>query len=267
MLTDSRGSIRIDGASATGLPTLLKLENGYRIYDPGVLVNGRVLRDTGEIDPKNASARGFLMALTVVAIGIGLPVLLSGGAFWLVVMWLAIGLVGGFLLVAITAAVVDKDLAREYRKANNGADPYLTIGEHDRRSRRICDLAADITATTSWRQGVIDPDRRLSSAIWSAVQRDARFSAFETRLREDTERGVSETILEPLRNDLVSLDSDLKQVEVNLSEILRTAHSFDAKITSGSSAPGKSSSPKSSDDDIDHSESIVAHSRALRDLI
>jgi hypothetical protein len=255
-------------AQLSPLPNLLKLRDGYRVYHPDGLPPGAMIEAIGKIENDPTSLRVGLVLAASLAGASGLPFLVGAGEFWLIVASILGGFVGGIVLVWVPAAVVDGRTAGDQRRRRGGAAAaYQVVRRGDLRAARLCELADDVAATVSWREGIIDPDRRIPTTLWAAVERATRLSKLETRLRESEARGVAEAASEPLRRDVHALHAELARIEANLSEIFGIAHGLDAKMVGGIAARGAGDAPGAASTDVDYSDDVLAHGRALRDLL
>jgi hypothetical protein len=252
-----------DEAQLSPLPNLVMVRDGYRVYEPDGLTPGAMLEATGEIDDDPTSLRAGLVLAASLAGATGLPLLVGTGEFWLIVASILGGFAGGVVLASVPAAIVDGRTARDRLRRRGGA--YRVVQHGDVRAARLCELADDVAATVSWRDGVIDPDRRIPATLWAAVERAIRLSRLETRLQESEARGVAEAVSEPLRRDVAALDAELSHIEANLSEIFTIAHGLDDRIVGGIAARGNASVAAGAG--CDYSDDILAHGRALRDLL
>jgi hypothetical protein len=254
-------------AKLSPLPNLLKLQDGYRVYDPDELTPGAVLKSTGEIEKDSTAPQAGLVLAASLAGATGLPFLVGSGEFWPIVGSIVGGFIGGALLAGVPVAIFNERTAPDYRRRHGGAVPYRAVPRSDVQAVRLCELADDVAATVSWREEVIDPDRNMPATLWAAVERAARFSRLETRLQESDARGVAESVSEPLRRDVAALRAELGRIEANLSEIFSIAHGLDNKIASDSAAWDGSNATAAAGIDHDYSDDILAHCRALRDLL
>lgn len=247
--------IRLEKADAhlSPLPNLVTLPDGYRVYHPDGLTPGAVLDAVDDIENDSAPLRAALVLVASLAGATGLPFLVGSGEFWPIVASILAGSAGGVFVAWVPAATLERRTAREHRRPRGGSTvAYRVVRGTDVRAARLCGLADDIAETVSWRDGLIDPDRRVPATLWAAVERAARLSKLETRLRESEARGVPERLSETLRRDVAALQAELARVEANLSEIFDIAHNLDDKVVGGA---------------VDHSDDILAHGRALRELL
>jgi hypothetical protein len=247
------------------LPNLVMLPDGYRVYDPGGLTPGAMLEAIGEIDDDPTSLRAGLVLAASLAGATGLPFLVGTGEFWLIVVSILGGFAGGVFLAWVPAAIVDGRTARDRLRRRGGT--YRVVQHRDVRAARLCELTDDVAATVSWREGVIDPERRIPATLWAAVERATRLSRLEARLQESEVRGVAEAVSEPLRRDVTTLRAELARIEANLSEIFTIAHGLDAKMVGGAAVRDGGNAPVVAGADWDYSDDILAHGRALRDLL
>lgn len=249
--------IRLEKADAhlSPLPNLVTLPDGYRVYHPDGLTPGAVLDAVDDIENDPAPLRAAVVLVASLAGATGLPFLVGSGEFWPIVASILAGSAGGVLVAWVPAAMAERRTAREHGRPRGGATvAYRVVRGTDVRAARLCGLADDIAGTVSWRDGLIDPDRRVPATLWAAVERAARLSKLETRLRESEDRGVPD---ETLRRHVAALQAELERVDANLSEIFVIAHDLDDKVAGRAAAGGA----------VDHSDDILAHGRALRELL
>jgi hypothetical protein len=251
----------------SSLPNLLKLQDGYRVYDPDALTPDAARKAIGDIEKDSTAPQVGLMLGASLAGATGLPFLVGSGEFWPIVASIVGGFAGGVLLTGVPAAIYNERTMRENQRCRGGAVPYRTVQGSDLQAVRLCELADDVAATVSWREEVIDPDRKMPTALWAAVERAVRFSRLETRLQESDARGVPESVSESLRHDVATLRAELGRIEANLSEIFSIAHGLDNKMASGTAGQDGWKTTVATGAELDYSDEILAHSRALRDIM
>jgi alpha-D-ribose 1-methylphosphonate 5-triphosphate synthase subunit PhnG len=251
--------IRLEKADAhlSPLPNLVTVPDGYRVYHPDGPTPGAVLDAVDDIENESAPLRAALVLVASLAGATGLPFLVGSGEFWPIVASILAGSAGGVLVAWVPAAMVERR-TREDRWRRGGATVvHRVVRGTDVRAARLCGLADDIAETVSWRDGLIDPDRQVPATLWAAVERAARLSKLETLLRESEARGVPDCPSETLRRDVAALRAELARIEANLAEISGIAHELDDTLAGRAAAGGA----------VDHSGDILAHGRALRELL
>ncbi|GAA1868084.1 hypothetical protein GCM10009836_55680 [Pseudonocardia ailaonensis] len=181
--------------SRTGLPTLLRSGEEYRVYDPALLGTDHVLTGAGEVRHRRPVSRA---ALAQAAVGAGD----AAGAAVPGLPWATA--VGGALVAAVAAGRVlaRTDAAARYSRTSDRA-PFVDVAAP--RGLRLCRLAAEISATRAWRSGEVDPDRELAALLWTGLTEPAGYAAVETRLSalhgrtQDADRQAWFAILADLR--------------------------------------------------------------------
>jgi hypothetical protein len=184
------------------------------------------------------------------------------------------------------------DVNARYRK-RHGASPYVDVSQParrgvtagsnradrrrtargtrtqpDTRAIRLCELADFIAESKSWQQGVIDPERRLAATTWSAATRAVQLSELHSLLHKDGNRPTSPTVLDERRREIDELIAELDRIEANLSEIARISRRLESKIAPDDPARGRRMrAATNTDDNRDHSNSILEHARAVHELL
>jgi hypothetical protein len=156
----------------TGLTTLLRSGEEFRVYDPALLGSDHVLAAGEQVRHRRPVRRA---ALALAAIGLGAA---AGAAIpgqpWLTAL-------GGAAVAAFAAGRVLHRTDASARYARTAARaPYVDVAAP--RGLRLCRLAAEISATRAWRSGEADPARELASLLWTGLTVPAEYAAVEKRL-------------------------------------------------------------------------------------
>ncbi len=253
-------------AQQSHLPTMLTLADGYRIYDPAVLLDPtyHVDASNGQIVTTRDGWHGWFIILFMLAVGVGGALLLGDGGVWSYALWAVPGWTVGFLVAAFIVDACSTHPERDYRKAH-GAPPYLTVRRDDDLAYGLCELADEIAATRTWRDGVVDPDRTLGTTVWTAARRALGLGRLTERLRAETGRAAPDATLTGLREEIATTTTDLDHVRANLAEVAATARALDARI--GFVSTGSLAVHGNRSVETDLAENLATHTRALRDLL
>jgi len=245
---------------------MLTLADGYRIYDPAVLLDPTYHVDAsdGQITTTRDAWHGWFIILFTLAVGVGGALLLGDGGIWSSALWAVPGWTVGFLVAAFVVDACSTHPERDYR-TSHGAPPHLTVRRDDDVAYRLCELADEIAATRTWRDGVVDPDRTLGTTVWAAARRALGLGRLTERLREQTARQAPAATLAGLREEVATTTTDLEHVRAHLADVAATARALDARI--GSVSTGSLTVHGDRPVETELAEGLAAHTRALRDLL
>ena len=215
------------------MPGLLAHAGGYRSYDPALTEGGPFsVEEGGDVQHRDSGVHGFVALAVALAAGVG-AVLLLGHTWWTDLLW---GVGAATVAFVVVAVLLPTDPQVAYRKAK-GREAFVTTDD-DPRATRICRLAAELAETEAYRNGQIDTDRILPRTVWSAVNRS----------RWIIESGCAAD------DELRAAVAELEQVEATLRELGVVARQLDHLPPPGAVGP-------------DASQEVLAHAKALRDLL
>ncbi|GAA1272799.1 hypothetical protein GCM10009609_39870 [Pseudonocardia aurantiaca] len=140
-----------------------------------------------------------------------------GGAIGLASVWCLATLIL-WLSSAISAAhAINRDRC----------EVYVRVTPDDTRGWRLCQIAEAINDVAAWRDGTVDPGRRVSLILWSAIRRTVSVAErLDDAKRASAYPSLSGVAHEALRT--IGLENDaLDQVHLNLGRILLAAQSVD----------------------------------------
>jgi hypothetical protein len=223
----------------TPLPQLVATPKGFRVWDPEVITkkddlyedfNDRVVWQTG-------TTIDAVALLSTLLVGVGASLVLGAG--WISdVLWFVAGVVvSGAAWLALRWHDLD-DKEDVYRETHRGADPHVDV--HDRVDLLdLCALVEEIAGTRAWRDGAVDPDRRLAATLWSVVSANSSTQA-----------------------------ADVAQTRENLRELLRIAHEIEHRAVDPDHDPATTKSLEDPAARARHlSEGMLEQGRTLRDLL
>jgi hypothetical protein len=223
----------------TPLPQLVATPEGFRVWDPEVITKKDDLyEDFGnKVVWQTGSTADVVGLAGAVLAGVATSAVLGAG--WIShVLWFVAGLVLG---VAAWVALRWHDLDDKedvYRETHRGADPHVDV--RDRVDLLdLCALVEEIAGTRAWRDGAIDPDRRLAPTLWSVVSANSSTQA-----------------------------ADVAQTRENLRELLRIAHELEHRAADPDhdpAAPLRLEDPAARARHL--SEGMLEQGRTLRDLL
>jgi hypothetical protein len=104
---------------------------------------------------------------------------------------------------------------------------YVRVTPDDTRGWQLCRIAEGISGVAAWRDGIVDPGRRVPLILWSAIHRHISV----TKRVDDAKRASAFPSLSVLADDalkVIEQENDaLDQVHLNLGHILLAAHTID----------------------------------------
>lgn len=176
----------------------------------------------------------------IVIIGTGPIAGASVGGIWLALdasAWqqpaIPLFVLGGFLgaLVGTLASSLPLAGSLAYQAISDrryGRPRKLRISDRESLEWLLCDLAWQIGRVASWRDKTVDPERRVASIVWAAVERtldaDRQYGDAIQAIGHPGLKQLGEQVLAKIEAERRSL----KAVAANLCEVLKTARGIDA---------------------------------------
>ena len=223
-----------DGASSgqyasSAMPTIGRVNGVYVVCDPASAYTVDI--DTGKFSVGRhplvmslfgiggALTGGVLMALSASPWGWAIPLFVVGAVC---------GLITG---VAVSIPLVGVSWAIQFLADLRHGRPRSIKGINDTSSQawRLCDLAWRIGRVGSWRDQTVDPERRVASIVWSAVERSLAAESQHADAVRALDHANLKTLAESILARIEQERRSLSTVESNLQKVLDTARGIDSE--------------------------------------
>ncbi|QRP47838.1 hypothetical protein [Amycolatopsis sp. FDAARGOS 1241] len=217
------------GSEVTALPSLIRTDSGYRIFNPRLLADGYALTPAGSLVHRHDGWFAGLAVVVFVAPTVALPVLLADGGAWSIALWLVLGVLGGLALAGAEAALCPGDALARHRKRTTEEAELAVTREHKQASR-LCALGERIAKSAAWRTGAFDGERRLERLVWGAVLRARRLEESKEDYSEDKRLGLDQQSRAGARRAIAEAEEALAELEGRLRVIKEAADAVEFKV-------------------------------------
>ncbi|MFJ1766806.1 hypothetical protein ACIOD2_41205 [Amycolatopsis sp. NPDC088138] len=253
------------GARLTELPTLIRTDAGYRVFDPRLLAGGYTLTPAGGVNHRVDEILGGLAVLLFLAPTIALPILFADG-FWPAVLWVALGAVAGLVLVGVEVSFGPGDALERYRK-QTGEEPGVDVTGENGQAVRLCALGERIAKSAAWRTGAFDRGRRLEHVVWGAVRRALRLETAKAEYTADKRHGFDGAARAEARRGIADAERELALIEERLRTVKIAADALEFKVDPSPRAPRPAATAAHWADPLQDAELLVVEATAMRDYL
>ncbi|WP_214369517.1 hypothetical protein [Pseudonocardia sp. H11422] len=162
----------VKSAPALRLPTLIRIADGYRVFDPELVEGTQYSIDDRGTLLYNRLPAGTTI-LVVLACAVAMAVTLGGGGWGWMALWFVLGIPAGVVVAGMLIGGIHlvNSPERRYRQRTGSAEFSIDVRDRDSAAWRLCETAEAIAATRAWSSGAIDRQRSVPTMLWSAVRR------------------------------------------------------------------------------------------------
>jgi hypothetical protein len=159
---------------------------------------------------------GFFVGSFLV-LGLGSATAVVGAAIGSVVA----GLLAGAVVLAVVAAVIEVSLA------GRRAAVVATVREVDSLPWSICTAVNELSLCGAWRDGTVDPQRRVKDLLWATVERARTVDARRDLVRRARSHASLDQIAAEETSKIEREESALREAANNLKAIVKAAREID----------------------------------------
>ena len=232
-----------DGSSSShyasdAMPTVGRVNGMYVVCDPTGAYTVDI--DTGKV---TVGRHPLIRSLFGIAGGLtgGVWLALSASPWGWAIPLFVVGAVCGFIAGALVSLpLVGASWAIQFLADLRHGRPRSIKGIDDTSSQawRLCDLAWRIGRVGSWRDRTVDPERRVASIVWSAVERSLAAESQHADAVRALDHPNLKTLAESMLARIEQERRSLSAVESNLQKVLDTARGIDCSARAGGKGPG-----------------------------
>ena len=222
-----------DGSSSShyasdAMPTVGRVNGTYVVCDPTGAYTVDI--DTGKV---TVGRHPLIRSLFGIAGGLtgGVWLALSASPWGWAIPLFVVGAVCGFIAGALVSLpLVGASWAIQFLADLRHGRPRSIKGIDDTSSQawRLCDLAWRIGRVGSWRDRTVDPERRVATIVWSAVERSVAAEGQHADAIRALDHPNLTTLAESMLARIEQERRSLCAVESNLQKVLDTARGIDA---------------------------------------